>query len=84
MLYEVENFTYNGFMVKSRKGKAKYKAEFVSWTNDPGIALCNCTDGEKRLIPSCCLIGSTKNGKSLLPIRTENNNLLFGTPSSSR
>ena len=54
---EVQNFSYNGFCGRTLKGKASYTAEFKEWTADPGIAICICSDGEERLIPSFALIG---------------------------
>jgi hypothetical protein len=65
-IYKVEKFKYNGFIVSPMKGYAKYTATFKSWTNDPGIAVCECSDGKERLIPSCCLIGD----KTMLPIQS--------------
>jgi hypothetical protein len=35
---------------------APYKATFLRWSLDPGIAVCECTDGCKRLIPNYALI----------------------------
>mgnify|MGYP003421031594 FL=1 len=76
--FQVENFIYNGFMVIPKKGFANYKAKFLQWTSDPGVAKCECSDGELRLIPSCCLIGDSLT----LPIQ-EKTNLIFGQPSKS-
>ena len=56
MKYEVNNFTYNGMFIYPKEGKAPYKAEFIKWTSDPGVAECKCDDGEIRLIPSCQLV----------------------------
>lgn len=54
--YLVENFEYNGFYVKSKKGFAKWEIKkFLGWTNDPGIGSFLCSDGELRNIPSCQL-----------------------------
>lgn len=53
--FEVNNFIYNGFYGKVLKGKAPFTATFSKWTNDPGIAKCNCSDGKERLIPSFAL-----------------------------
>lgn len=77
--YKVRNFTYNGIFVKENQGYAEYTARFLKWTNDPGIALCTCSDGQERLIPSCVLIG---NGK--LPKEPKRKNpLLLGYPATS-
>jgi hypothetical protein len=54
---KVKNFFYNGFFGRTTKGYAKYTAEFKSWTEDPGIAVCSCSDGEERLIPTFALEG---------------------------
>ena len=77
--FEVQNFTYNGFYVKSKSTKAKYKAIFLEWTRDPGIILAHCTDGRKRLIPTCQLIGLQEND---LP-KQEKSNVIFGSSSNS-
>lgn len=84
MIYKVEKFLYNGFMVSYPRGakagdETKYTAEFIEWTNDPGICECKCSDGKNRLIPSCCLIGD----KSELPQQSMKNKQYFGKPSYS-
>ena len=79
MKYQVIKFKYNGFSVTFLTGYATYTAEFKQWTNDPGIALCTCSDGKERLIPSCCLEGD----KEILPKQDMSNKVLFGTPSKS-
>lgn len=53
----VKNFMYNGLFVQGLSGYAGYTATFKEWTEDPGIAVCKCSDGKERLIPSCCLDG---------------------------
>jgi hypothetical protein len=78
-MYQVENFKYNGFMIKPEKGIANYTATFKNWTNDPGIVNCLCSDGKERLIPSCCLIGD----KSNLPSQDMSNKVIFGVISKS-
>ena len=79
MVYEVENFYYDGFIVKSMKGKAPYKATFLHWTVDPGVAKCQCSDGKKRLIPSCQLINF-----SILDVpKQKKTRVKFGKASSS-
>lgn len=80
MTYQVENFTYNGFSGQSKKVITKYTATFNSWTNDPGIMLCNCSDGEQRLIPTFALINYSQENH---PIQSKDNNVLFGQSSHS-
>jgi hypothetical protein len=79
MNFKVQNFKYNGFMVDNQKGITDYTAKFIEWTQDPGIAKCNCSDNKIRLIPSCCLKGN----KSLLPKQNYTNKLIFGEISNS-
>lgn len=57
--FDVNNFEYNGFYGNVLDGKAPYKAQFINWTNDPGVALMKCTDGKERLIPSFAVDGLT-------------------------
>ncbi len=77
-MFKVEKFSYNGFAVQGFGTETDYTAEFVSWTQDPGIALCRCSDGKEREIPSCCLIGDT----SILPVQTFTNKIIFGKPTT--
>lgn len=79
MEYEVKNFIYNGFYVEFKKGKAKYKAKFVEWTPDPGIAKCACTDDKERLIPCCQLVGFKLDDYP----KQEKTGVLFGVASKS-
>ena len=79
-MFQVENFVYNSFSVQSKPGIANYTATFKEWTNDPGIMVCNCSDGKKRLIPSCCLINATENS---FPKQDLSNKVYFGQPSKS-
>ena len=54
--FRVKQFYYNGFHVGVDNDVfVPYTANFVRWTEDPGIALFSCSDGKKRLIPSCAL-----------------------------
>jgi hypothetical protein len=78
---KVEEFTYDGFMVHSPAitRLMPYTAEFKEWTLDPGIAVCTCSDGVERLIPSCCLVD-----KPELPVQvTSHTGFYFGKPSTS-
>ena len=81
-MYKVEKFNYNGFAVFAPKGGwnqfEKYTARFKEWTNDPGIAICVCSDGIERKIPSCCLHGENRPPKQDL-----SNKILFGEPCKS-
>ena len=54
---KVKNFEYNGFYGKDLEGYADYTAEFKCWTDDPGIARCECSDDIERLIPTFALEG---------------------------
>lgn len=56
MNLKVNVFTYNGMFVSLEGNKfTDYTAEFIEWTEDPGITKCICSDGKERLIPSICL-----------------------------
>lgn len=79
-MFKVIVFVYNGFFVDHPRGDkviADYTAEFVEWTNDPGIGVFKCSDNRERLIPSCSLIGDL----SSLPEQSMENKVFFGTPS---
>lgn len=54
---KVKRFSYNGFSGRELGGYASYTAKFKSWTEDPGVAVCICSDGKERLIPTCYLEG---------------------------
>lgn len=64
----VKNFEYNGFTGQMMKGIAPYRAKFVNWTGDPGIARMLCSDGRVRLIPTFAL----KGGEFSLPYDNTN------------
>lgn len=56
--YEIEEFTYNGFYGDSNPEVIMpYQAKFKEWTQDPGIAIFECTDGEERYIPTFAVVG---------------------------
>ncbi len=78
-MYNVKNFTYNGFFGKLLGGETSYTAEFEEWTTDPGVAKCRCSDGEERLIPTFALVGLVRKE---LPKQIETG-VLFGAPSQS-
>lgn len=77
----VENFMYNGLFVQRQVGYAGYTATFKEWTEDPGIAVCECSDGQERLIPSCCLHGF--NYDAYTKQNTDNKVGYLGSPSRS-
>ena len=86
----IEKFEYNGFYVKSFNEIADYTGTFVEWTNDPGIAVVDCSDGTQRLIPSCCF-SPVEEGvriEDIIPTPPELNpfegkGVFFGMPRSS-
>lgn len=54
--YVVFEFEYNGFMGKCNENvELPYTAKFKNWTDDPGITLCECSDGKERLLPTFTL-----------------------------
>ena len=78
---KVKRLTDNGFCGKRNKGYAKYTAEFKKWTEDPGVAVCICSDGKERLIPSFALEDFDV---SLYPEQnTENKFMYMGVPCKS-
>lgn len=80
--FKVENFRYDGLFVHTLPGLANYTATFTEWTDDPGIALCECSDGKTRKIPSCSLI---REEDYLLPgcKLKKSKTMTFGEPSHS-
>ena len=54
---KVKNFSYDGLFGRTTGGYASYTAEFKTWTEDPGVALCSCSDSKERLIPTFALEG---------------------------
>lgn len=77
----VKNFMYNGLFVQRLGGYAGYTATFKEWTEDPGIAVCKCSDGKERLIPSCCL---DEFDKDAYPKQNTDNKVgYWGSPSCS-
>ena len=79
-MFEVQNFEYNGFYVNTLLGKTLYKVTPVKWTNDPGIIECKCSDGKKRLIPTCQIYGFNNYD---FPKQVYENKVLFGIPCNS-
>lgn len=79
---KVKNFSYNGFMGKLLDGHASYEAKFKSWTNDPGVMVCSCSDGKDRLIPTFAL---EKDPSEYIPKQkyTGKGKVMFGSPSHS-
>lgn len=73
--HQVNSFKYNGFYGSSNNKILDYKAKFKEWTNDPGIAVFNCSDGQERKIPTFAI-----NISFILPQQTykDDNPDLFG------
>ena len=76
---KIQHFKYNGFCVTMLPGIAPYTAVFKKWTNDPGVAVFDCSDKKERRIPTCAIIG--KNGT--LPKQSYKNKVIFGLASNS-
>lgn len=53
--YAVRRFTYDGFGGTLLRGFAQYRATFTEWTSDPGVGWFDCSDNERRLIPTFAL-----------------------------
>lgn len=77
----VKNFTYDGFAGRLTGGEAGYMAVFKEWTDDPGVAVCKCTDGKERLIPTFALDGWR--GEDHPPQNNEGKQLYTGKPCHS-
>ncbi len=82
--FKVRKFSYNGFFGKLESEFAPYKARFIKWSGDPGVAVMKCSDGKKRLIPTFAMPGTSW----CLPndmTRVENDGkvVFFGAPSQS-
>lgn len=78
----VRHFSYNGLFGFQQPGYADYTAEFKEWTDDPGVAVCTCSDGKERLIPAFALEGFNVN--QYPEQNTENKEWYIGKPCSSR
>ena len=79
--YIVQNFIYGGFSGQLKPGFADYRAGFINWTRDPGIARMLCSDGKVRLIPTFALKGR---GYSLPEDTTrKEEKIIFGRSSKS-
>lgn len=78
---KVENLSYDGFGGRATGGYASYTAEFKCWTEDPGVAVCFCSDGKERLIPTCYLDGFKTSDYPKQD--TENKEFYIGEPCSS-
>lgn len=53
----VKKFKYNGYFCTMSCEYADYTVTFKEWTKDPGVAICTCSDGEERRIPTCAIEG---------------------------
>jgi len=77
---QVQNFSYNGFSGQLKDGLTPYTAEFLKWTDDPGIAKCKCSDGKVRLIPTFALLGFRHADYP----KQKKTGVIFGTPCYSQ
>ena len=75
----VKRYIYNGFFVRTLDGITNFTASFVKWTNDPGVAVCKCSDGKQRNIPTCALSGFSS--KNVNKQTYEGGKIIYGTPS---
>jgi len=79
--HNVCEFNYNGFMGTHTEEKLmKYKAKFIRWSGDPGVAIMMCSDNIERNIPTYAIDYSF-----LLPKdeTKQEDKLLFGRGSKS-
>ena len=76
---KVRSFTYNGFFGNIEEGYTPYEDTFKEWNPDPGIAICACSDGRERMIPTFALEPSE--GKSFP--KQERTGVIFGAPCKS-
>lgn len=58
--FKVKHFNYGGLFTQVKEGETDYTAEFKEWTEDPGVAIFICSDGQERLIPTCAIVGKPK------------------------
>lgn len=76
----IKKFTYNGFFGRAFDEIMPYKAKFIKWSGDPGVALCMCDDQKERLIPTFAITTSFVLPKDETP---KEEKLLFGIASNS-
>jgi hypothetical protein len=81
---KIRKFFYGGFMGKLEEGYTSYTVtSFIEWTRDPGVGLFECSDGEKRLIPSFAFIENWREIRDLIPEQDMTNKVYFGVPCKS-
>jgi len=78
-MYKVHNFTYNGFCGKVEESLTAYEADFIKWTNDPGVGIFKCTDNIQRIIPTFAIV----NFDYKLHPTQKKIGIIFGSSSSS-
>jgi hypothetical protein len=88
MIHNIRNFAYNGFTGNLTGGSAPYTATFKEWTEDPGIALMECSDGKERRVPAWAIEGFKaadypKQDTSAARAIAEKNLIHLGAPSNS-
>ena len=83
---KIKIFTYNGFGGQELPGFAPYTVEsFIKWTNDPGIGLFKCSNGQDKLIPTWALTQEYCKTLPTAPVLKpfEGFGVLFGESSNS-
>ena len=54
---KVRNFLFWNGVAAETPGYAKFTAEFIKWSDEPGIALCKISTGKVLKIPAFSLEG---------------------------
>lgn len=83
--YYVSEFNYGGFGgTVNEKVIMPYKARFLEWTGDPGVAKMDCSDGKERVIPTFAIPFSFETmPNDLTRVQRDGNVQFFGAPSKS-
>jgi hypothetical protein len=74
--YLVRKFYYGGFMGHVEDTLANFTAEFIGWTDDPGVGIFKCSDGRFRTIPEYAIAGDLPQIPKIDPERVITQGLL--------
>jgi len=78
---EIYEFSYNGFGGFCNQEKVmEYTVKFEHWTNDPGIFVGTCSDGQERLVPTYAIVDYPEVD---LPEQDLSKMVYFGIPATS-